>query len=262
MCRALEERWLTWRETEPRGYSWRLAQSVRTLPMNNSIAAASAALVLSATSIAIVLIDTAPGAGDSGHELAPAAPDAGLLQRIEALEAENSALRERALALEMEPSVDRAPAVGFTSEEDFEAFREEVRAALQELSSGSVLTAKVESPEFRDKLASTMQEIKVDEASRVAAAKLQSRLDSLDDHMLVLEGELGLTAQQSQSLRSALSDKYSNDAELRRRWRAGEDDQALGQLKRDNYSAHESALSGILSTDQLEAYRVMSRAGK
>jgi hypothetical protein len=60
-------------------------------------------------------------------------------------------------------------------------------------------------------------------------------------------------------MRSALLAQYDREAELTRRWQAGEDPAVLGELERSDGEAHIAELAGLLSTAQFERYTAGQR---
>ncbi len=196
-------------------------------------------------------------------DLAPD-PDRSLALRVDELVAENKALHDRLLALELRPLAaagSRAPAIeDFVPREEFEAFRDEVHGALKDQSELATRLAK--DPEgLKQQVASALTDVRRDEAVSKVRAKREGELERLDETMPKLEQWLGLTPDQSSEMRSALLAQYDRDAELIRRWEAGEDAEVLGELKRTNAESHSSDLSAILTPDQLETYSARRRRG-
>ena len=180
-----------------------------------------------------------------------------LVEHVRELAAENMALRERLGALELDqvPSGSARAAVGsgLVSQEEFEAFREEVRLALEKKGSASAQLAK--NPEvLKGQVASALHDIRKAESVGKVRAFAEGRLERLDESMPKMEDWLGLTSDQSAKMRTALLAQYDREAELIRRWEAGEDDQVLGELKRSDRERHMTELSGFLSPGQLETY--------
>ncbi len=215
------------------------------------------ALLLSAAALVTMLRSSGTLEPREQKAVAPGGvpDDAELLAEVEAL-------RERVLELELEqpaaPS-QRAPVSdGYVTLEDFAAFRDEVNEALE----GSALVSSIKVPEFKEHLVDTLHAVRQEEVAEAVDAKLQGRLDSLDERMLKMQDHLGLTSQQSTAMRSALTMQYERNADLTRRWRAGEDTEVLGEVKRSDYQAHQDELAGILTPDQIELYRSSRGGGK
>jgi hypothetical protein len=234
--------------------------------MKNSLIVSVFALLLSSVALVTMFAkSSAPEVSESVPLLPVAATStASLLARIEALDEETRELREQlALAQPRAVSTQRAPVMDeFVSRTDFEAFQGEVRSTLATLSSASSLATAIENPEFKDKLAGTLQEIRKDEAVAAIDAKQQARLDRLDGQMVKLEAALGLTTPQSSALRAAFVTRIDREADLTRRWKQGEDVALLGQVKQSDQTAHEAELSGILTPDQIESYGKLVRQAR
>lgn len=179
---------------------------------------------------------------------------------VQALKDENARLMERIVALENRPVIggDSRIAIvdGFVSEEDFGAFREEVQRALETLGVGTSKAVGAGGPTAEDV---AMVTAVIDENQRrknAAAARAleEKRLRGLDNTLAKMDDWLELTPQQSGDMRSALQTQMDRQAELTRRWKAGEDTGALGELKAGDREAHRTDLSAILSPEQLERY--------
>ncbi len=231
--------------------------------MKNPLLLSLVALVVGAAALVSTLL-TSPSSNLRQETEALPAPDVeeSLRLRIEELTAENRALSDRLSALELHPGSapsSRAPAASaFVSQGEFDAFREEVRLAL---AGRSEIVEKIAAdPEgFKDHVASTLSEIRKDEAVSKVRAKQETQLERLDETMPKIEQWLQLTPHQSNQMRSALLARYDREAELIRRWEAGEDPEALGELKRSDREAHHTDLSAFLTPAQLETYA--SRGG-
>ncbi|MCP3914567.1 MAG: hypothetical protein GY711_03300 [bacterium] len=221
----------------------------------NTSALSVVAIVLSSVSIAALLWESPPMQDD---EVAPVAPapgaDAAVLQRMEALSEENRKLRDRLAMLEVRPAPQRTPVLdGFVSKEEFDAFKDEVRAALSSpdaLIGGSPRAAT----KFKEQVASTLSELRKAETVGKFRNKQESRVAGLDATMTKMDGWLGLTPQQSNSMRSALLAQYDREAELLRRWEAGEDSEVLGEVKASDRTAHRAALAEFLTPEQIQTF--------
>jgi len=233
-------------------------------------------LVLSLLAIVIAtatFVSSLVGGGSEGRRDAvelPAAsgPDLGaaLDLRVEELAEENRALRERLALLELRP--EPAPAMrtpvtdGLVPRDEFEAFRDEVREALA-LKSPSGLKGPVGAAGLKEEVVQALGEVRKAEAAEKVAKWREGRVDRLDETMPKLEASLGLTSAQSAQMRSALLAQYDREAELTRRWQAGEDPEALGEIKGTDRETHLAELSGILTPEQLESYTTRrNRGGK
>lgn len=177
--------------------------------------------------------------------------------RVQELAEENRLLRERLSALEL----DQLPRAGvraqagseLVSKEEFEAFREEVREALQ--GKRGVPSQLADNAEvLKDHVASALSDIRKQESVGKVRAWAEDRLERLDESMPKVETWLELTSDQSARMRTALLAQYDREAELIRRWEAGEDDEVLGEIKRTDRELHMTELSDFLSPTQLETY--------
>lgn len=230
--------------------------------MNNALSASVAALMLSAIAVGIAMINSpdAPVSAEAARPVSEPPSSVALRAQLGDLIEANARLRARMAMLEAQPSSSRTAADSVTAQE-FDAFREEVRAALEALAGGGPLAASIKDPEFKTQLADTLQEIRQDEAVAAVVKKYQARVDRLDERMLDLESKLGLTSQQSGRLRTAFMAQYERGADLERRWREGEDVAVLGEVKADDYQSHRDDLAGILTPQQLETYGAARQGG-
>lgn len=146
------------------------------------------------------------------------------------------------------------------TQEEFDAFRDEVREAL---AGGKALAAELTTgPEgFRDQVAESLTEILRDEAADKVRTWQEERLERLDETMPKVETWLELTPSQSDQMRSALLAQYDREAELTRRWEAGEDPVVLGELKLSDREAHLAQLELFLAPAQFESYSVSGDSG-
>ncbi len=224
--------------------------------MKNPLVLALLALVLGGAALVLSLLNRPPHGFREGAEPVALSPDDSLALRVDELVEENRGLRDRVAALEMVPvpvAGARVVAGGeWVAREEFDAFRDEVRAALAEL--GSVAKVGADPAALKDSVASALTEVRREEAVGKVRAKQEARLERLDQTMPKMESWLELTPQQSDRMRSALLAQYEREAELTRRWQAGEDPEVLGELKRGDRETHRAELSGFLSAEQMERY--------
>lgn len=215
------------------------------------------ALALGAVALKLSLAAPAgPGLGASEWHAAvePDTRDMLALQ-VEALLADNEALRDRIGALEQSrfSRARVAPSARLVAVEEFEAFQEEVREALEGLAGQSATGAAGEG-DFKDQVATTLSEIRKDEAVGKVRAWQEERLERLDRTMPKMESWLQLSGDQSARMRSALLARYEREAELIRRWEAGESDEVLGEIKGSDREAHLSDVAAFLTPQQLDDY--------
>jgi hypothetical protein len=94
----------------------------------------------------------------------------------------------------------------------------------------------------------------------------QRREEFLAGVMENIAPRLNLTQSQSDDMYDVLNSKAEADAELGRRWKAGEDREAIGETKQLDEENHQNNLQGILSatqyTDYGEMVRQYSKGGK
>jgi hypothetical protein len=230
--------------------------------MKNPLIVALIALVLGAAALVTSLLDRSSFVPRDAVESVAVTPESSgsLGERLEELTAENRALRDRLTALEMRPvDVPRVPVTsGFVPREEFDAFCVEVRDALAGTDESAAQLAGT--PEvFKEQVASTLTEIRRAEADAKALSLQTDRVVGLDRTMPKIETWLELTPQQSTRMRSALLAQYDREAELTRRWQAGEDPAVLGELKRSDGEVHIAELAGFLTTAQFERYTAGQR---
>lgn len=187
-----------------------------------------------------------------------------VLTRLDRLTEDNRVLRDSVAMLENASiAAPRTPVdTDHVTRSDFDTFRDEIRAALEAGAVGATLSAKAKSADFKDEVAGTLREIRGEEARAATEAKHQRRVDRLDKLMPKLEAGLGLTGGQSNDLRAALVSHYDRQAELTRRWQAGEDPDVLGDVKRSDRQTHMAELSAILTPEQLQSFRESGAGGK
>jgi hypothetical protein len=227
--------------------------------MKNPLLILLIAVSLSVTALALTFVNRNSAGSQAEAESVAVAhdPSDSLLLRVEDLWDENRALRDRLSALELRPlpaSSSRVPVVtGFATLEEFEAFRDEVRELLDERKAIPAELAN-EPDGFKDHVASTLAEIRQEESVEKARAWQEEGLERLEESMPKFDTWLELTPYQSEQMRSALLVQYDRNAELTRRWEAGEDTQVLGEVKRTDREAHLTELSVFLTPEQLEVY--------
>ena len=210
---------------------------------------------------AVLLTRSSSGSGEGG---AVSPPDSGaqaaLLARLDALAEDNRALRERIAVLELRPAAgSRAPVVpleGLVAQEEFDAFRTRVEATLARLG-----PLPQEPGEFQEQVAEALSTIRKQERVAQVRSSMEQRLAELDEMMPRLEQRLGLSAYQSNRMRSALLARYERDDELVRMWEDGADNQVLGERKASNHQAFREELSGFLSPQQQEGFSSGSAGG-
>jgi hypothetical protein len=212
------------------------------------------ALVVALAALVPQLADRDPDAPRTADAAAPmaAAREAGLLARIDELQHRLAALELHPAPPPVEP---RAPATdGLVTRADFDAFRAEV---LDALAKRAVVegASPAEAAALKEQLASTLSEIRKEESVAKVRSALEQRTAALDEvTMPKLEEWLGLSAHQSGEMRTALVERYEREADLTRRWEAGEDAAVLGEQKAADRDAYLQQLAVILTPEQYTTY--------
>ena len=235
------------------------------IPMNKPPILSVLALFVGVSALAAALIRS-PGRAPGGEVTRGVDPSSyrEVLARLDQVTEDNRALRDSVAMIENASITAPRTPVGtnHVTRSDFDAFRDEIRAALEAVAVGAPLSAAAKSADFKGEIAGTLREIRGEEARAATEAKHQGRLDRLDKMMPKLEAGLGLTGGQSSDLRAALVTHYDRQAELTRRWQAGEDPEILGEVKRSDRQTHMAELSAILTPEQLQSFRESGAGGK
>ncbi|MCP5020416.1 MAG: hypothetical protein GY930_01460 [bacterium] len=199
----------------------------------------------------------------SSMEPAKAAPTASLQDELHALAEANSALSNRIAFLENQPSnAVRIPAeTDWVPREEFLALQEELRAATKSMASNRMAAGDPTHPMFRDQVENVLGEIRKDALVNRSTVQQDKRTANLEPTLAKMQSRLGLNQSQVTEMRTALESKIAMDAELTQRWRDGESNEVLGQVKRDNRATHQAELERILTPSQLEQHRT-PRTGK
>jgi Spy/CpxP family protein refolding chaperone len=222
--------------------------------MKRNLALSLVALAVAGTALAAALADPfgpRPVAAER-----PAAREAGRgsAEELAALREEVRTLRARLAELERDGMSPRRRPVAHESESS----RAEAESA------GPPDARAVEADASSDGEADTLDAFRLEVAAaladvreRQAAAELRAideRIRGLDARMPELEERLELTPDQSARLRSALTAKLDREADVVRRWGAGEAPEVLSELRRGDRAVHESELAEILGAAQLEVW--------
>jgi len=219
------------------------------------LTAALVALVLSVIALAKLPNEPPPTEAVS---VRPSATDAvaDLAARLSELAAENRELRERLAALERRPapSVRRQPVAGdWASKEELAELREELLAALA--ARGAEGSAAAADPaELEQRVASTLSKLRHAEAVEKVRSYHEERSERLEETLPKIEEWLELAPYQTEAMRTALLAQYEREAELVRRWEAGEDSELLGEQKTADREAHRADVTVFLTPAQLETY--------
>ncbi len=196
-------------------------------------------------------------------EPAKAMASTDLQSELAALTEANRALSERIAFLENQPaSAVRIPAeTDWVPREEFLALQEELRAATKSMASNRMAAGDPAHPMFRDQVENVLGEIRKDALAKGSTVQQEKRTANLEPSLAKMQSRLGLNQSQVTEMRTALESKITMDAELTQRWRDGESNEVLGQVKRDNQATHQAELERILTPAQLEQHRT-PRTGK
>ncbi len=227
--------------------------------MKNSLVVSLIALALSAFAVVTMFVRgplsnlAAPGS----VQAAGSSSDGALSSRVEALVEENVAFRKRLSSLELSSAPSQgAPVVDtFVAREEFEVFRDEVLASLAKLPEMTTL----QSPEFEERLALALAEIRQEEALSAALENAEGRAGNVNRTIAILEPFLDLTPDQSNAMRAALLARFEREGEFLRRHAAGEDPEVLDELKASDREIYRKDLAAFLTPAQLDH---MDRGGE
>lgn len=101
--------------------------------------------------------------------------------------------------------------------------------------------------------------IREQEQTEKEALAQQRRDEWLASAVEDITPKLNLNASQAEDMYDLLTAKADQDAELGRRWKSGEDREAVGETKLLNEEQHQIELQGVLSASQYEDYRELVR---
>ncbi|MHC5063551.1 MAG: hypothetical protein ACYTG5_06215 [Planctomycetota bacterium] len=181
-----------------------------------------------------------------------------LLDRLQLLREENANLRDRVIALEQISNQDlRKPAGSPVTRAEFEAFKREVRAFLD----GRV-ALEPESKEFKSRVADLMESIRKEEAVEKFKEMQAKDSERLEERVQQWDEWLGFNEYQRSEFRLLLSTRDMQDAEVLRLWSEGADDETIGQAKRSNEEQYQTAISALLTPQQLATFRERYSQGK
>jgi len=212
--------------------------------MRNPLLVSFLALAMSMVGIFVVLtvgLDRAP----QEEERTAAVPEVDLLGRIELLVAENKQLQSRIASLELRPAPKRAPATGFVQQEVFEAFQEEVRAAL---SKGKPTLAKAEGLE--EEVAVALDTIRRDEAYGRALEDHKKMEAGVERRIQGWSSWLALDQGQEELMVGIMEEQRSRNEEVLRAWEDGVDSETIEAMQASARQDHFRSIRAILSPDQ------------
>ncbi len=197
------------------------------------------------------------GRGPGGGQAAAGVLEPGVAGRVVELEAQVLALKERVEAIEIRPASLVAPRTLASGASVSQEELEELRAALEEaLAAKEMLKdTPLGDPEmFEEQVADSLTKIRKEEAMRSYRQHQDKQAEQLEVDVAKIEGWLGLSAPQSDSLRTALLTHYDRQAEVRRLWEEGAPDEILGEQKQADGEAFYADLGEFLDPEQLEMY--------
>jgi len=184
--------------------------------------------------------------------VAPAAsPESELSDRVRELGIENQELRERLAAVELQrASAPRAAVVEGVSQEDFEAFKQELLGRI-----AAAQSTRTDAQGLEIQVADALQSIRKHETLEAIRKSQEKQARTLEDRLERLSRDLGLDNRQVSELRSIFTTQIERNQELTRLWEEGADSQALGEAKRSYAEEDRAAIERTLTPQQLEAYR-------
>ena len=191
----------------------------------------------------------------AGAEVAPQPPSVdlqALQEAVSRLQKENEELR---MELEMLGAASRRePVAGFVPLAEFEAFRDEVLAALPKNGAVEEVVESSTPDAFEEKVASALIEIRQKEQFDAVRDYHEKRNARLEEDVENLANWLEMNADQVSEMRRALLVQYDREAEQARLWEAGENPEVLGELKRTDGEAFDRDLRTFLSDGQVETF--------
>ena len=191
----------------------------------------------------------------AGAEVAPQPPSVdlqALQEAVSRLQKENEELR---MELEMLGAASRCePVAGFVPLAEFEAFRDEVLAALPKNGAVEEVVESSTPDAFEEKVASALIEIRQKEQFDAVRDYHEKRNARLEEDVENLANWLEMNADQVSEMRRALLVQYDREAEQARLWEAGENPEVLGELKRTDGEAFDRDLRTFLSDGQVETF--------
>ena len=169
-------------------------------------------------------------------------------------------LEERLVALEQGERLQPAARVPVGSEFVSRAEVEELLGEAGERVAGKVPVVKSEA-ELREFVAGALDEVRAEEQTRKVREWQVERQERMEETVSKLDSQLGLSAYQSDRMRTALLVRFEREAELLRRWEEGEDAGVLGEIKRDDRELHLQEVAEFLAPAQLESYTEVQGSG-
>ena len=213
-----------------------------------SIVSLAVLLLVVFSAAMMVMKRPSPGASDADtNHPSPAVPEVDLLAHLEALAEGNQELRDRLSALELIPAAPaRTPAAGYVTDEEFQAFREEVLAALDALApGGAAKPAKLD-----EQVADALGEIRRQEAYAQAYANHEKSTSSVDGRVQGWSRWLGLDDVQQGQLNDLINERDEREREYLHAWKEGADEAALEEMRSSMHRDHFQSVRQILTPDQ------------
>ncbi|MFT7541807.1 MAG: DNA repair ATPase RecN, partial [Gammaproteobacteria bacterium] len=166
--------------------------------MKNPLVLSCAALAISLIALVGVIVNSGTPLAKSSDVVAPAPGDTDqLLHRIDELADESRVLRNRIAMLESRPAIaQRVPvAVASVSPKELDAFKEEVQAELETLS-----TSSTDGQAMEEKIAVYLDKARIEEKVEMAAVRRAKREAKLEGNVEGMTTWLDLTPNQAESL--------------------------------------------------------------
>ena len=221
--------------------------------MKNSLPIALLALLLSLVALGAGL-RYGPPAPNPDRVPRPTGPD-DTDQRLDQLVGENTALRLRVESLEMalanlpnNASVRTEVGGEVLGPDELERVVAEVREALQTDDAGGGTSA------FTSKVASSLKEIRLEDARAKAPTAVARRTGHLAKRLPEVAAELELSSYQQAELEAAILAHYEAEVQWSVLWAETEDSELVSAQKLTDWTALTGTLQTLLTPEQLDAY--------
>ncbi|MEM7205125.1 MAG: hypothetical protein AAF628_33030 [Planctomycetota bacterium] len=203
----------------------------------------------------LLLVDSMRGTREAAPagRTAPGTPtlEARMSERLAALQRQLRELRQRLDMLESRPApAPRRPVGELVSPTDLESFKEEVRQSLATSKTGSAPPQLL-----KTQVAEALASIRKDEAVERVTKGAAKRREQLERRLDGMTQWLGLDARQIDQMRAVLTASDERDQDVIRMWRAGVDDEVLGQAKESNRQEFVDSVATVLTPAQLQAFQ-------
>lgn len=162
-------------------------------------------------------------------------------------------LSARLDALESMPrpsAAERIPASGVVAQAALDKLESDLRAEF----AGADRKLRSEPSRLQEDVAIALDEVRRVERETAQEAKWAAA--ALDKRMVVYQEKLGLSASQTDGLRTVLEARTARYQEIQRLWQEG-DREAVGTMKREESQVFTIELEGVLNSQQVEQFREM-----